>query len=166
MMKFSHAFTLLASLALAPLMAGQAAAAEVIAVAIDQSRMMTLSATPGAVVVGNPSIADVSLHADKVFVHGRAFGHTNLIILDLQGQPIAQFDLTVNNDAASAVALYEGTLVGVKRKSYNCWPLCESAMQTGDDPDYNIVITSANAAKSALATGKTSSEAKAPAAPQ
>lgn len=149
-----------------PVFCGQAVAGEVLDVEIDQSRMMTLNATPGAVIVGNPSIADISLHADKIFLHGRAFGHTNVIILDLNGEPVAQFEVAVKNTAASAVALYEGTLEGVKRKSYNCWPLCESAMQTGDNPDYNTVIITANSQKSALATGKETSEAKAPAAPQ
>jgi hypothetical protein len=165
-----RSFSILAGLVLVPAvaatLAGQAAAADMLDVEIDQSRMMTLTGTPGAVIVGNPSIADVSLHADKIFVHGRAFGQTNLIVLDLNGAPVAQFDIAVKNTAQTAMSVYKGTLVGVRRKSYNCWPYCESAMQTGDDPEYNGVIITGNSMKSALATGKESSEAKAPAAPQ
>jgi hypothetical protein len=128
--------------------------------------MLTVQASPGAVIIGNPSIADASLHLDKVFVHGRSFGQTNLIILDQRGEPIAQFDVMVKHTNESAMAVYKGTLEGVRRKSYACWPLCEADMQTGDDLTYNAGIITSNMTKTKFATGEESSEAKAPAAPQ
>ncbi len=161
-----HRLALLAGISVLPFLGGAAAADQVLDVEVDHSRMLTVQASPGAVVIGNPSIADVSLHLDKVFVHGRSFGQTNLIILDQKGEPIAQFSVMVKHTSESALALYQGTLTGVRRKSYSCWPLCESDMQTGDLPDYNAAIISANSAKTKLATGEGTSEAKAPAAPQ
>jgi hypothetical protein len=157
----------LAGIALSPLIGGMAFAAEqTLDVEIDQSRMLTMQASPGAVIIGNPSIADASLHLDKVFVHGRSFGQTNLIILDQKGEPIAQFDIMVKHTAESAVAVYEGTGQVVIRRSYTCWPLCEAEMQTGDGFEFNEGIIKGNTAKTKFATGEESSEAKAPAAPQ
>lgn len=160
-------FVLLAGLAILPFTGGNAfAGSHVVDVEVDQSRMLTIQANPGAVIIGNPSIADVSLHLDKVFVHGRSFGQTNIIILDQKGEPVAQFEVMVKNTSESALALYEGNSEGVSRKSYTCWPLCESAMQTGDNLIYNDGIIKSNMAKTKFATGEESSEAKAPAAPQ
>jgi hypothetical protein len=159
-------FALLAGLAVMPFLGGHALADQVLDVEVDHSRMLTVQANPGAVIVGNPSIADVSLHLDKVFVHGRSFGQTNLIILDQKGEPIAQFDLMVKHTSESALALYEGKLEGVSRTSYTCWPLCESDMQTGDELGYVDGIIKSNMAKTKFATGEESSEAKAPAAAQ
>jgi putative type II/III system pilus formation protein len=159
-------FALLAGLAMMPLLGGNAFADQALDVEVDHSRMLTVQANPGAVIVGNPSIADVSLHLDKVFVHGRSFGQTNLIILDQKGDPIAQFDLMVKHTAESALSLYAGGPGGVGRKSYTCWPLCESEMQTGDLTIYSDGMIKTNMAKTKFATGEESSEAKAPAAAQ
>jgi hypothetical protein len=160
-------FALLAGLAVAPFLGGNAFADQTLDIEVDQSRMLTVQANPGAVIVGNPSIADVSLHLDKVFVHGRSFGQTNLIILDQNGEPIAQFDLIVKHTAESALTLYESTPVaGVTRHSYSCWPLCESEMAVGDDFPYTDGVIKGNSSKTKFATGEESSEAKAPAAAQ
>jgi hypothetical protein len=159
-------FALLAGFAMAPFLGGTALAGQALDIEIDHSRMLTMQANPSAVIVGNPSIADVSLHLDKLFVHGRSFGQTNLIILDQKGEPIAQFDLMVKHTAQSALSLYGGTDAGVSRKSYTCWPLCESEMQTGDNFIYNDGIIKGNSAKTKFATGEETAEAKAPAAAQ
>lgn len=159
-------FALLAGLAVVPFLSAKAFADKSLEVEVDQSRMLTIQASPGAVIVGNPSIADVSLHLDKVFVHGRSFGQTNLIILDQKGEPIAQFDLMVKHTTQSALSVYAGSGAGVDRKSYTCWPLCESEMQTGDNFIYNDGIIKGNMSKTKFATGEESSEAKAPAAAQ
>lgn len=167
MKKTLFRFALMAGLAILPFAGGSAlAGSHVVDVEVDQSRMLTVQANPGAVIIGNPSIADVSLHLDKVFVHGRSFGQTNIIILDQKGEPITQFDIIVKNTAESALALYEGATTGISRQSYVCWPLCESAMQTGDNLGYNDGIIKSNMAKTKFATGQDTSEAKAPAAPQ
>jgi hypothetical protein len=101
-----------------------------------------------------------------VFVHGRSFGQTNLIILDQNGEPIAQFDLMVKHTAESALSLFAGGVGGVNRKSYSCWPLCESEMLVGDNFAYTDGVIKGNMSKTKFATGEESSEAKAPAAAQ
>jgi Pilus formation protein N terminal region len=144
-----------------------ALAAQVLEVEVDKSRMLTISGTPGAIVIGNPSIADVTSNGDKIFVHGRNFGETNLLILDLQGNTIAEFDLITRHVNNAAMAIYKGsTNNGVSRSSYSCYPLCESDMQVGDNVIYFKTLIEEASDKTKFATGSETSEAQAPAAPQ
>jgi Flp pilus assembly secretin CpaC len=69
-----------------------------ITIQTDQTQLIAISADPGTVVVGNPSIADVSLSGRRVFLHGRGYGSTNILILDLNGNQLANFDVTVTHD--------------------------------------------------------------------
>jgi Pilus formation protein N terminal region len=151
-------------------MGGNANAAEVLAVETDRSMMLTLSASPGAIVIGNPSIADVSVNGDKLFLHGRGFGQTNLIVMDLNGNKIMDYDLVVRNSSQSTVAVYTpGTVFGGDgpgRRSYTCLPNCEAQMQVGDDDSYFTRTLTQNSVKLKLGTGSQTAEAAAPAAPQ
>ena len=148
-------------------MGGNANAAEVLAVESDRSIMITMPASPGAIVIGNPSIADVSVNGDKLFLHGRGFGQTNLIVMDLNGNKIMDYDLVVRNSAESVVAVYSpGSLVGPLRRSYTCLPNCEAQLQVGDDPTFFAATHKQNEDKLKLGTGNATAEAAAPAAPQ
>ena len=69
---------------------------------------MSLPTAPGAIVIGNPSIADVSIQGQNIFIHGRSFGQTNLIILDLQGNQVANFDLMVKHTAEHRCVCLQG----------------------------------------------------------
>jgi Flp pilus assembly secretin CpaC len=135
---------------------------EAIVLQTDKSQLITLSSEPGTVVVGNPSIADVSINGKQIFLHGHAFGDTNLLILDAQGSQIANFDVTVTHSNSNAVAIFKAGI----RYSYTCAPNCESTMQQGDNDDYMQNTTKEGQKKAEFATGKTSVEASAPKAPQ
>lgn len=147
--------------------AGSAFAAQKLEVQVDKSRMLTISGMPGAIIIGNPSIADVTTNGDKVFVHGRNFGETNLLILDLQGNTIAEFDLITRHTNDAAVTVYKASeRKEASRQSFSCYPLCESDMQVGDDFTYFKKLIEEASDKTEFATGSETSEAKAPAAPQ
>lgn len=137
-------------------------AGQVLSVEVDKSHILTLPSTPGAIVIGNPAIADVSIQGQKIFIHGRSFGQTNLTILDLEGNQIANFDLIGKHTQVSTVAVFRGPL----RQSYSCSTLCESQIQVGDDPAYFDFLRKETEDKFKLATGSKSAEAEAPAAPQ
>jgi hypothetical protein len=151
-------FSLLGATICAPL----ANAGEALAIQVDESRIMTLSGTPGAIIVGNPSIADVSIQGQQLFVHGRGFGQTNLTILDLQGNQIANFDMMVTHTQVSNVALFRG----INRYSYSCAPFCEAEIQIGDETGHVDGLISVYGKKIELATGSKTAEAQAPQAPQ
>jgi hypothetical protein len=128
----------------------------------DESKMLTLATAPGAVILGNPSIADVSIDGNNIFVHGRGFGQTSLLILDSTGNQIASFDLAVKHTQVSNVAVFKGP----ERYSYSCAPYCETELQIGDNFGHFKDLAEEWKAKTEIATGSKTSEAKAPAAPQ
>ena len=65
-----------------------------VAVLVDQATLVRLDRPAAEIVVGNPSIADVSVQSSKLLViTGKSFGETNLIVMDARrqggGQPAA-----------------------------------------------------------------------------
>lgn len=131
-------------------------------VTVDESQIMELTGQPGAVVIGNPSIADVSIQGQQLFVHGRSFGQTNLIILDLQGHQIANFKLVGTLAQDTLMTVYRGP----QRYSYTCAGTCETNYQVGDTITSTRTLKEQTNDKFDLATGSKTAEAKAPEAPQ
>jgi hypothetical protein len=150
------------ALALAFLQTSTSFAAQELIVKTDQTQLISISGNPGAIVVGNPSIADATVHGNKLFVHGRAYGSTNLIILDENGNQLSALDITVQQGGENNMAVYKGGA----RFSFVCAPLCEGTLQSGDAVGFFGDISKMDARKSGAATGKSSGEAEAPAAAQ
>jgi Flp pilus assembly secretin CpaC len=136
-----------------------------LAIQTDQTQMIALSTEPGTVVVGNPSIADVSVNGKQVFMHGRAFGDTNVIILDTNGNQVANFDVTVTHAANNEVAIFSANSLKeyrAARVSYSCDPLCQRLMIPGDDFETFKNIVAMNTSKAGLATGNKATDVTAP----
>jgi Pilus formation protein N terminal region len=154
--------SVLAGAATVALLAGQACAGTPFVVGTDMTSLVTLSTEPATVAIGNPSIADVTLNGKQLFIHGHAFGDTNVILLDRSGNMIASFEVTVKYEVANMVSVFgKGT-----RWSYTCAPYCEAAMIPGDEFTFTDQVITLNQKKNQFATGKISAEAAAPAAPQ
>jgi hypothetical protein len=150
------------ALALAFLHTSAALAAQELIIKTDQTQLISISGTPGAVVIGNPSIADATVHGDKIFVHGRAFGSTNLIILDENGNQLSSLDITVQLGGENNLAVYKAGA----RYSYVCAPNCEATLQSGDVPDWFADISKMDGKKTGAATGKSSADSEAAPAAQ
>src|SRR5688500_3532862 len=89
-------------------LAGSALAAE-ISVPMDEVRMMTFRAPIRTVVVGNPVIADVSVVDDRhIFILGKNIGSTNVVVLNGDGQQVANELITVTGQSNSMVTLQRG----------------------------------------------------------
>ena len=72
-----------------------AQAKEELTVSADHSQIVRMERAPGTIVVGNPSIADVTIQGNQLFIHGRGFGKTNVIVLDEAGNPLAEYAVNV-----------------------------------------------------------------------
>jgi Pilus formation protein N terminal region len=151
----------LSALSLAILSSSAAFAAQELVLKTDQTQLLSVSGSPGAVVIGNPSIADATVHGSQIFIHGRAFGGTNLIVLDRDGNQLAAFEVTVQIGGNNNMALFAAG----NRYSYVCAPLCETAMQVGDEFTWTDSLIKLNQKKGDLATGKTSAQSAAAPAP-
>jgi Pilus formation protein N terminal region len=130
-----------------------------ITIQTDQTQLIAISADPGTVVVGNPSIADVSVSGRRVFLHGRGFGSTNIMILDIAGNQLANFDVTVTHDHPNELVMVTSSPARPKIlvDTYSCAPTCYHAMIPGDAGFGEMV--GANSTKAGLASGSKSLDA-------
>lgn len=104
----------------------------------DQSQLLRLPRPVSEVIVGNPSIADVSVQGpDLLVVTGKTFGVTNVIALDQQRNVIQDQRVIVQRDEARVVNLHKGS----QRQSFTCSPNCTPTITIGDDSDYFETIT-------------------------
>jgi Flp pilus assembly secretin CpaC len=107
-------------------------AAESIQITADQSTLLTLPALPSTVVVGNPSIADVTLDGQNLFVHPRGPGLTNIVVLGTNGSTIADYRVHVVYDDPESVAVYSPA----GRDTYSCASDCEPVLRVGDSTEF------------------------------
>jgi hypothetical protein len=115
-----------------------AAADPVVDVLIDQATLVRLERPAAEIVVGNPSIADVSVQSGKVLViTGKSFGETNLIVVDADGKLIVNRRLIVQEPRTGFVTLYRGSA----RQTLHCAPNCTPPLVIGDAPDYFETIS-------------------------
>lgn len=110
-----------------------ALAAEMVKVELDQARIYRLAAPASTIVIGNPAIADATLQdSQTLIVTGRAYGQTNLIVLDGQGETITDVQLAVLAASENFITVYKGA----KRQSLSCVADCQPAAVPGDDNEH------------------------------
>jgi hypothetical protein len=120
----------------------------------DHTQFVTLSTDPGAIVVGNPSIADVSLNGRLLFINGHAYGETNLMVFDTAGGKIADYDISVSHGSANEVTMFIGSSTGpTSRYTFTCAPNCEAAIMPGDNSAWFGAIAADEQRKAQLAQG-------------
>ena len=126
---------------------GQARTSEDLIVNYDQSQLLKLSRPAAEIIIGNPSIADVSVqNGNLLVVTGKTFGITNMIILDAQRNVILDQRILVKRDEAKVVNLMRGT----QRQSYNCTPQCNPSIVIGDEDAYFESVSKASEKKMGL----------------
>lgn len=131
----SVAVLILGGLSLLP--AGGAQAAD-LTVRYDQSQLLRLPRPVAEVIIGNPSIADVTVQGGNLLVvTGKTFGVTNIIALDDQRNVIQDQRVVVQQDDERIVNV---TKAGV-RQSYSCTPNCSPTMTIGDDNAYFDMVS-------------------------
>ena len=105
---------------------------------VDQARLIRLEKHSSEVIIGNPSIADVSVQSSKVLVlTGKSAGLTNLIVLDGKGDEVLNKKIYVKADDVRQVTLSKGA----SRETYTCSPDCSPALMSGDNARYFEVLS-------------------------
>lgn len=104
----------------------------IVQVLVDQATLVRLDRPAAEIVVGNPSIADVSVQSGKLLVvTGKSFGETNLIVMDATGKVVANRQLIVQEPRTGFVTMYRGSA----RQTLHCAPYCTPPLVIGDTPD-------------------------------
>lgn len=138
---FRTALTALALLVAAPAFA--ASSADILRITVDQAQIAKVPANTSTIVIGNPSIADVTALKGNVgmIVTGKSFGHTNMIALDSAGNLIDEKQIHVG-PVQDMLVVQRGQV----RQSYSCDPTCMPAAVLGDESSvYSQVAGSINA---------------------
>lgn len=95
-----------------------------IEVVMNQAKIVKLSRAADTIVIGNPAIADASVQdGTTIVLTGKGFGVTNLVILDENGSPIVDEQVTVARQDASSVRIYRRANL----QTLSCTPYCESS---------------------------------------
>jgi Flp pilus assembly secretin CpaC len=146
-----HRATAVAAIAAAlALAAGPAQATDDLIVKYDQSQLLRLPKPAAEIIVGNPSIADVSVQSGNLLVvTGKTFGITNIIALDADRNVIQDQRVLVKRDEGKVVNLLRGT----DRNSYNCTPQCNPSITIGDEAKFFDAIRSASQNKKEFSEG-------------
>jgi Flp pilus assembly secretin CpaC len=108
--------------------------ADLIGVTLDQAKVLQLPDKTATVIVGNPSVADVTMlkKNNTIVLTGKSFGETNLIALDGQGKALGESIVRVTA-ADDTLVVQRGS---EKRESYTCAPRCQPVISLGDTTQY------------------------------
>lgn len=131
------------------------AAAEDLIVKFDQSQIVRLSRPAAEIIIGNPSIAEVTIQTGNILVvTGKSFGITNIIALDAERNVIEDQRISVRRDEVGVVNLHKGSA----RMTYACLPQCNPTITVGDDSTFMNQTLSTSQAKMKFSEGGTSAD--------
>ena len=143
-------FLLGAGAIVAAVLATPSAWADDLIVKFDQSEILRLPRPASEIIVGNPSIADVTIQSGNILViTGKSFGITNFIALDAERNVIQDQRISVRRDEVGVVNLHRG----VMRQTYACLPQCNPTITVGDDQKYMQDTLTASQAKMKFSEG-------------
>jgi Flp pilus assembly secretin CpaC len=110
-----------------------AMAADDLIVRYDQSQLLRMPRAISEIIIGNPSIADVSIQGGNMLViTGKTFGITNIIALDADKNIIQDQRIVVERDERGVVNVSRAGL----RQSFSCTPNCAPTLTIGDEATF------------------------------
>lgn len=127
-------------------------------VEINKTSVLRLPSPAAAVVIGNPEIADISVHSsDTLLLNGRGYGETNILVFDEFGQTVMNAEIQVRAPHSSSAIRVNN--IGEGQKTYSCTPQCVPAPIKGDDAAFVGAFEGQSIALSnTVATGPVSSQ--------
>lgn len=127
-----------------------AASADPFRVGVDQTITLKLTAPANSVVIGNATVADVAVHdPSTLLITGKAFGTTNLVVLDRAGRTIYSNQLAVIGTDSSEMTI----LRGQNTQTFSCIDKCRATPMVGDDPKHFDEVMQTVTGKAAAAKG-------------
>lgn len=109
------------------------AAAQQFTVETGTTKPLRLSKPAASVVIGNQNVADVAVADPQlVFLTGKSFGTTNLLVLDEANNIIYSSDVVVTTNSANLVTVNRAG----STYTYDCAEDCRDAPAIGDAQDH------------------------------
>ncbi len=132
------------------MMSAPTAQADDLIVHYDQSQLLRMPRNVANVIIGNPSIADVTVQrGNLLIITGKTFGITNIIALDDERNIIQDQRVIVQRDERRIVNLHKGS----QRASFSCSPNCEPTITIGDSEEYFTLVQKHSEAKTQFSQG-------------
>lgn len=95
---------------------------ELLRVFMNHARILKFENPVSSVIVGNSEIADITVSDPQtVVLTGKAYGSTNLVILNDQGEAIIDKRIVVSVDEENSVRIFRQ----IDRTVLSCSPICE-----------------------------------------
>ena len=95
---------------------------DLLRVFMNHARVLKLDRPVSKVIVGNSNVADATVaDSTTIVLTGRSFGATNLVLLDAEGNAIADERVLVSIDEGNTVRVFRQTA----RSILSCTPNCE-----------------------------------------
>lgn len=92
-----------------------------------------LNGAASSIVIGNKNIADVAVHNEGlIFITGKSYGTTNLIVYDKSGRQIYSTDVMVTTNSTNLVTINRAG----QSFTYDCAPNCRGVLSIGDHPQH------------------------------
>ncbi len=130
---FTAVFTAAFTAAAAP------AFSQSLVVPIDHSMRLGVSGQAASVVVGNPAVADVTVvDTHTLFVSGRGYGETDVVVLDRAGRTIYSGDVIVAAAGGGRASVYRGA----DRTDMACAPACSVSTRSPTSPSSGGAVNS------------------------
>lgn len=124
-------------------------------VAIDRAQVLKIVRRAETVIIGNPSIVDVTVHDSQTLVlTGRSYGITNLVVLDGNGEAIIDAPVSVTSSEEGTVRVYRQA----ERVTYACLPQCEPTVTIGDSQRAFTSAATQYGTRQSMATGQATTE--------
>ena len=140
---------------LGPATAFAAGTGDVIAVHVDQAKLIRIPDRVATIIVGNPLIADITLQTGGILVvTGKGYGATNFMAMDRGGEVLVDRVILVEGPVDPIVTVYRG----VDRESYSCMPICQPRVTLGDSERFFKAALDQAGALSGQAAGAAASK--------
>ena len=89
---------------------------------LNHAKVLKLDRPVSKVIVGNAKVADATVaDSQTIVLTGKAFGTTNLVLLDADGNALLDERVLVSIDENNTLRLFRQTV----RTVYSCTPACE-----------------------------------------
>ena len=97
---------------------------------LDYAKIIEIPEETRTMVLGNPSIADVTLSGkNRAIITAKGFGYTNFVLIDKNGQIISDRNIRVVKTTYKKVVVRKRG----DQFTYICDPHCEKTVELGDD---------------------------------
>lgn len=109
-----------------------------LSVGLNESRRIPLRGQAATIVVGDPSVADVTVtDAHSLVLIGKGYGETELLVTDAHGRPLLEGEVSVVDADDGRVTVFRGDklITSYACVGGRCYPTGVAAQASGGAPD-------------------------------